>query len=212
MSDHAKDSGDNGKGAKALECVYIIGAQCTGKTTLVNALENYFEDGSWSGRATKPYIVHEVARQVLSSCKLDGTYILNSADQTIHIQTKILEAQCLAESKLDGVWYIADRSALDAVVYAARYAGTAASRKLTDSDAWKTLYPRLETGLIILCPPVLKWLTEDGLRLIPHDVDDWMSIHSLFIRTLKDVNLKFETIPQDLEDIGGRVSFVLERL
>ena len=212
MSNFGKGIGDDGRAIKLSKRIYIIGAQCTGKTTLVNALENYFENDSGSRRASKPYIVHEVARQVLQSCELNGTYILNSAEQVLHVQTKILEAQCIAESGLDNMWYVADRSALDAMVYAERYAGVAASWKLRDSDAWKILYPRLESGLIILCPPVPKWLTDDGLRLVPSDVGDWMSIHALFVRILKDFNLSFETIPQDLEDIDGRVSFILQRL
>ncbi|RWA08167.1 hypothetical protein EKO27_g6938, partial [Xylaria grammica] len=102
----------------ALPSIYIIGSQCTGKTTLVTALSAYFEQHPPAPAAqaqAHPGVIKEVARSVLSQHGFTRADIRQSQDRALELQRLILEAQSAAEQS-QGAWFISDRSAMDPVI------------------------------------------------------------------------------------------------
>ena len=76
--------------------VYIIGAQFSDKTTLISALETYFNNKSdltWKAVIVqKPYILREVAWQVLQDHEFTGQDVSGSKSRALKLQTFILKA------------------------------------------------------------------------------------------------------------------------
>lgn len=80
--------------------VYIIGAQGTGKTTLVNALKKYFAqtlDPESEDELPKPRIIEEIARQILEEKIYKNTDLVTSPSLALQLQHAILERQFEAE-------------------------------------------------------------------------------------------------------------------
>lgn len=198
--------------------IYVVGAQCTGKTTLVEALQEYFTAKRSSISSEKvekamtppPLVFTEVARTVLRQHNFTADDIVSSPAKALRFQKLILEAQERTESAAGERWFISDRSGVDPVVYARRYVGEAAAQDLMKSDAWIGLKGRLKQSLIIVCEAGVDWLIDDGVRLMPQDQEDWMKFHDMFCTTLDTLGLKYITIPRGLSDLGKRVDFVLQ--
>lgn len=117
--------------------IYIIGAQSTGKTTLVSALDKYFEQHrTYSGEPVpRPCIIKEVARSVLREHQFTADDIANSKRRALQLQRLILNAQPKPERSFCPEWYITDRSGLDALAYAHRYVGNGEARQLRQEEA-----------------------------------------------------------------------------
>ncbi|KAL8992131.1 MAG: hypothetical protein Q9169_007345 [Polycauliona sp. 2 TL-2023] len=140
--------------------IYIIGAQSTGKTTLVSALGDHFaQDASLS----QPQLLKEVARGVLTRHNFTASDITNSKERALELQRLIIEAQAAAEGALGNLWYVADRSAIDAVAYARQYVGETEARNLRKGDTWQELEERMRAGVVVVCEPGGEWLRDDGL-------------------------------------------------
>ena len=76
--------------ADMLPNIYIIGASSTGKTTLVNALqEHYFRQSDLS----PPAVVAETARPILAKLSFQRKDYFDSPDKTSSLQRDILAAQ-----------------------------------------------------------------------------------------------------------------------
>ncbi|KAH8685276.1 AAA domain-containing protein [Ilyonectria robusta] len=187
--------------------VYIIGAQCTGKTTLVNALRSSFKTTS---DISPPTIVEEVARSVQRVHKFTAADITSSPDRCLALQTLILETQRDAERAAlrDQQWIISDRSGLDPIVYAQRYLGHETADAMLASTAWQELRWRMSTSLILVCEAGTNWLVDDGVRLMPQDRDDWIGVHREFCQVLEIVGLPYDVIPCTLARIDDRTAFV----
>ena len=65
--------------------------------------------------------------------------------------------------------------------------------------------------MVIVCEAGAEWLTDDGVRLMPENREDWIGFHQLFCNCLGDLGLKYEVLPCDVTSIHERVAFVLER-
>ncbi|KAK7426434.1 hypothetical protein QQZ08_007029 [Neonectria magnoliae] len=132
-----------------LSNIYIVGAQCTGKTTLVEALERSFKT---TADVSPPAIVREVARSVMKTHKSTAHDIISSPDRCLTLQTLILNGQLDAEREAlrESGWIISDRSGLDPIAYAYRYLGHEAVEAMMRSAAWKELRPRMSTLLVDL--------------------------------------------------------------
>lgn len=130
--------------------VYIIGAQSTGKTTLVNAVEVSFAD-----LASPPTVIREVARTVLKDKQYTRDDIRTSPARALELQHHILDAQFAAEevagATIGEKWYLSDRSGLDPIVYAHLYAGQKAAESMLESRAWEELEVKMKAGVVILC-------------------------------------------------------------
>lgn len=198
--------------------IYIIGPQSTGKTTLVNALEEAFASGNGlpsSSNRTRPAIIREVARTVLKTYNFTRDDITNSPTRALRLQELILKAQLKAEeTALNGspskAWFISDRSGLDPIVYAKLFVGEDAAQQMVSSDAWKALAERMKNGLVILCEAGCTWLVDDGTRLMPKDIEDWLRVNSAFHEVLETLAIDNLLMPKSVLDLQQRVQIVLD--
>ncbi|KAL8743404.1 MAG: hypothetical protein Q9190_004238 [Brigantiaea leucoxantha] len=165
--------------------IYIVGAQCTGKTTLVNALEQHFtaqqsfQDSSYG----RPLVVKEVARKVLQQ----------------HAQVD------------DSKWFISDRSGIDPIIYAKQYVGEDAANELMNTSTWKMLEKAMRGSLMVVCEAGADWLTDDGVRLMPKDNQSWIELHDLFCESLDLVGLEYVVLSRHVIHLNERVDFVVRK-
>jgi nicotinamide riboside kinase len=192
--------------------VYIIGAQCTGKTTLVNALDAAFAKDAQRHHPQHPAIIREVAREVLKEKDFSRDDITTSPERALQLQKHILDAQHDAEIAASagnlGPGYICDRSGLDPIVYADLLVGHESSTELLASKAWFELESRMKEAIVILCEAGCHWLTDDGMRLMPTDVEDWGRVDGAFRDLLKARGIGYSVISKDLVDLDKRVGYV----
>ncbi|KAL8820154.1 MAG: hypothetical protein Q9223_001571 [Gallowayella weberi] len=191
--------------------IYIIGAQSTGKTTLVTALGDYFAQNEDAHVASRPpQQLKEVARGVLKSHNFTASDIRNSKSRALELQRLIIEAQTQAEEALRNAWYIADRSALDAIAYARQYVGAAEARGLRQGVSWHVIQEKMRAGVVILCEPGGKWLIDDGVRLMPQHQAEWFELHSHFMDLLAECEIEYFVIPCSIVGLDERVQFVID--
>ncbi|KAI4256206.1 MAG: hypothetical protein L6R42_006348, partial [Xanthoria sp. 1 TBL-2021] len=153
----------------------------TGKTTLVTALGEYFAQNLELQRSTsQPHQLKEVARGVLIRHQFTANDITSSKTRALELQRLIIQAQATAEDALQDTWYIADRSALDAVAYARQYVGEAEARSLREGAVWQEIEDKMRAGVVVLCEPGGEWLIDDGVRLMPRDQAEWFALNSHF--------------------------------
>ncbi|KAL8988226.1 MAG: hypothetical protein Q9177_002665 [Variospora cf. flavescens] len=196
-----------------LRNIYVIGAQSTGKTTLVNALATHFEQHPDSMRNTEsqPKLIKEVARGVLQRHSYTADDIVSSKSRALELQRLILEAQCEAEKAASEQWYISDRSGLDPLVYARLFVGWNETSVLIQEQSWQYLQEMMRSGLVIVCESGGEWLINDGVRLMPQDRDAWLQMHTTFCETLDGFGIQYHVLPAALRDLNGRVEFALTR-
>ncbi|KAF8849896.1 hypothetical protein BDZ45DRAFT_680174 [Acephala macrosclerotiorum] len=192
--------------------IYIVGAQSTGKTTLVKALENHFK-GANGYRIDRPKIITEVARTVLQQHNFTANDIKSSPARALALQRLILQAQLSAERAVSGQgeWFVSDRSGVDPIVYARKYVSKDAESNLIKSTEWLELRERMRKSVVIVCEAGADWLADDGVRLMPESREDWIGFHQLFCSCLEDWGLNYEVLPRDVTNLHERVAFVLER-
>ena len=194
--------------------IYVIGAQSTGKTTLVAALATRFaqdsSDPDSTGASQAPFQLKEVARNVLRKHKFTAHDITSSKTRALELQRLIIDAQATAEAALDGIWYISDRSALDAVVYAQQYVGANEAKSLMDGATWQALEDRMRAGLVIVCEPGGQWLIDDGVRLMPKDREEWFQLHEHFLVLLDGMKIAYTVLSCDVARLDDRVDYVLD--
>ncbi|GAP83629.1 putative P-loop containing nucleoside triphosphate hydrolase [Rosellinia necatrix] len=197
--------------------IYVIGSQSTGKTTLVNALVAHFEKAAATEpEARPPGVVKEVAREVLARHSFTRGDIRDSRARALALQRLIVEAQAAAEATQlllqPDAWFISDRSGVDPVVYARRYAGRAAGDALAGTPAWAALRDRMARSLVVVCEAGgIDWLVDDGVRLMPLDAAEWAQLHAEFCRVLDDAGIAYHVVPAEMQDLGDRVRYVLAR-
>ncbi|MCJ1375271.1 hypothetical protein MMC20_006505 [Loxospora ochrophaea] len=196
--------------------IYIVGAQCTGKTTLVRALAEHFAKSqdtcNDSGSApSTPTILTEVARSVLKKHNYTADDIAFSPIRALELQRLILEAQAEAEDAIDSRWFICDRSGFDPIVYARRYVGDKAADELLESDAFIELKDRMQQALVVVCEAGADWLKDDGVRLMPESKKDWVGFHRLFCASLEDAAIRHVVLPCTTTDLTERLDFVLQK-
>jgi nicotinamide riboside kinase len=192
--------------------LYIIGPQSTGKTTLVNALEKTFEPDADKVTTQQPLVIHEVARTVLKEKGFHRDDITTSPKRAFQLQQHILEAQYNAEitacASNKSSWFICDRSGLDPIVYTKCFVGPEAVEKLFASDAWRELEVRMKESIVVLCEAGCRWLVDDGVRLMPVDMEEWTRIDAAFRDLLQKRGIGYSIISKDMADIGTRVGYV----
>jgi predicted ATPase len=179
--------------------IYIIGAQCTGKTSLVNALDNAFR-GSIS--TTPPAIVKEVARSVLKIHGFTAKDITSDPSRCMQLQTLILEAQFNTEREAlaKNEWIISDRSGMDPIIYASRHIGSEAVELMVSSDYWRELRDRMSQSLVFVCETVEDWLVRD--------LQDWSEYNEEFCRMLESAGIQYQMIPRSMQNLEDRVAYV----
>ncbi|KAL4947609.1 AAA domain-containing protein [Aspergillus filifer] len=190
--------------------LYIIGAQCTGKTTLVRALKQAI---STQHPSLQLRTISEVARTVLQEHNFTRDDIAYSPHRAFQLQQLILAAQYAEERKrpteLERYIVLSDRSGVDPIVYAINYGPPLSRELLEDSTHWQYLRGRMRTSLVILCPPRQQWLKDDGTRLMAGTLSEWEHTHLTFTQVLKENEISFQIIPRELLSVEDRVEFVL---
>jgi len=190
--------------------IYIIGPQSTGKTTLVNELRIESHQWSYNFPVKEPEIISEVARSVLSKHKFNANDITSSQERCLTLQRLILEAQAAAEKKVmeRSEWFISDRSGIDPLVYARRYASAKGAAELQQLDVWNQVRARLANSLIVVCESGTPWLADDGVRLMPQGEEDWLQLFQEFCALLDELGLRYTVVPRTMLPLSERAEFV----
>lgn len=193
-------------------CVYLIGPQSTGKTTLVNALSRAFND--------KVPIIQEIARNVMAEkgySKIDVDS--DDKERRFSMQRDIFAAQVEAEmsfvSSSEGTSFLSDRSAIDPLIYLLRYSGREELERLTTNEVWETVrdrYRDTSKSLVLLLSPVEQFLDDDDIRYVPKSLEDWYALAEDFRAYMTDEGIPFIEIGGECLEIEERVLFVLSKL
>jgi nicotinamide riboside kinase len=195
--------------------IYVVGAQCRGKTTLVNALEDHFKSNEVKRTLQQPTIIREVARTVLKEKGFTRDDLATSPIRALQLQQHILDAQLHAEGAKNKTassnWYICDRSGLDPNVYAQLFAGRSAAEDMLESEAWQALERRMKNGIVMLCEAGCTWLIDDGIRLMPDGLDDWMRVDS-FRELLDARGIAYTIIWKDVISLPERLKMVQDAI
>jgi nicotinamide riboside kinase len=142
--------------------INIIGAECTGKTTLANSLADYF----------KSPLVGEYAREYVRECTnpINSNDVLNIANQ------QISEFESIFNSKM----VIYDTSLITSVIWLYD------KFKIT-SIPLHTTFLNQHFDITILCYPDLPWVKDDQRS----DENRLMDIHRLYVNYLETNNKDF---------------------
>jgi nicotinamide riboside kinase len=195
--------------------IYIVGAQSTGKTTLVNRLK--LELSAFLSQAglaiDEPQIISEVARTVMRENRFMTEEIRDSPERSLALQKLILSAQLESEETAlsKGSWFISDRSGIDPVVYAWRYVGPEQATEMRQSVTFRELQKRMVPSLIVVCEAGTAWLQNDGFRLMPETHQDWLQLHQIFCTLLDELNLPYVVIPSRMSALSDRAELVLSQ-
>jgi nicotinamide riboside kinase len=202
-----------------MKSIYIIGAQSTGKTTLVNALAKAFQEQLQATGANKqtPTVIKEVARTIVQrETQFSREEVAATPERALKLQHRILAAQYDAEiaiyhantpvSTLE--WYISDLSGLDPIVYARCLVGKEAAADMLATAAWQELESRMKAGLVILCEAGGHWLEDDGLRLMPEDLYEWLRVDASFRDVLEARCIEYYVMSKEMLHIEERVGLV----
>jgi nicotinamide riboside kinase len=203
----------------SMKSIYIIGAQSTGKTTLINALAKAFQEQFRATGANKqtPTVIKEVARKIVQrEAQLSREEVAATPERALGLQHRILAAQYDAEVTIRHAntpvpgpeWYISDRSGLDPIVYARCLVGKEAAADMLATTAWQELESRMKNGLVILCEAGGHWLEDDGLRLMPEDLDEWLRVDASFRDLLEARGIEYSVMSKEIMDIQDRVGLV----
>jgi predicted ATPase len=113
-----------------------------------------------------------------------------------------------------GGWFISDRSGADAIAYAMQYVGADGARALVESEQWRWLKRGMREGVVVVCeagPAVAGWLSDDGVRLMPGDLEEWVGFHRVFCEFLEGEGVRYEVLGAEVSGVEERVEFVLGR-
>lgn len=198
--------------------IYVVGSQCTGKTTLVNKLREYFAANP-EAHAGKPppVVITEVARSVLKEHSFTAADVVQPA-RSLELQRLILNAQAAAEREVsdrENGWFISDRSGADPIAYALRYVGPGVQETLVRSAEWNELKERMKKSLVVVCKAdsqAERWLYDDGVRLMPKDVGDWVAFHDLFCAFLREQGIHYYELSAGTAGHQERVEWVLSKM
>lgn len=195
---------------RSISNVYIVGPQCTGKTTLVNALRDQY---SSRRDIQNPVIITEIARSVIRDNGFKTEEIRSSPTRSLQLQNLIMQRQHTVEdtASQDNGWFISDRSGLDPIVYAREHVSPEAALEMQQSHLWETLRSRMASSLVVLCQSGTPWLYDDGVRLMPESDEAWKRLHHLFCLTLEENGIPYVTLPNCLLELDERVAFVMSR-
>ncbi|PYI35250.1 hypothetical protein BP00DRAFT_334626 [Aspergillus indologenus CBS 114.80] len=196
--------------------IYLVGAHCTGKTTLVEGLRAHLSPNLvselYGENAECPAIVDELVRNIM---RTDGFTASDVRHPTkgLELQTRTMLAQHQAEVNLGNKWFISDRSGIDPIVYAEVFLGRPEAEKLAEMKEWHVLREKMKKAYVIVCEPEnASWLSTDRVRVACNDVEEWRSIARAFRTALQNHGIPYVTIPVGMEDLGKRVQFVEELL
>lgn len=190
-----------------MRSVYIVGAQCTGKTTLSRAVERQIKE---EHPQLKVELVNEIARPTLEKFNINRDDIRNDPERCYLLQKLILKGQHQRETEVStDTVMVSDRSGVDPLAYASLLLDDKSVKELCANDMWTKLRERMKEAAVILCEPVEDWLFDDGVRLMPIDIHEWRALHYTFCQLLDQYGVPYRVVPCTLRDLSARVSLVL---
>lgn len=192
--------------------IYLVGAHCTGKTTLVEGLRTHLTASLVAElcgeNAGNPAIIDELVRNIMRTDGFTASDVRNPT-AGLELQKRTIIAQHQVEEKLEGKWFISDRSGIDPIVYAEVFLGRPAAEELTKLKEWRVLREKTKKACVIICEPQnASWLSSDHVRVACNDVEEWRSIAGAFRTALQSHGIPYVTIPAGMKDLGQRVQFV----
>ncbi|PLB47670.1 hypothetical protein P170DRAFT_476353 [Aspergillus steynii IBT 23096] len=192
--------------------VYIVGAHCTGKTTLIDALKEHFTPALcteiFGTKTMHPYFLDEVVRLIMELEKRTADQVRDPIEG-FKLQAHTLGTQFQFETVFNELWLLSDRSGIDPIVYAHFFLGSEASDRLVAMEEWDILRTKMKDGLVILCEPTNAcWLSTDPVRVALHDLEEWRALGNAFKDWLDAQGIRYVPIPADLEKLEWRVQFV----
>jgi nicotinamide riboside kinase len=189
-------------------CIYVIGPQSTGKTTLVNALVLRFKE--------EVHVIKEIARSVMTTNGYSREDVdCEDRERRFSFQNDIFLAQVEEEGKLAHRFYVSDRSAIDPLVYLTHYSGESEAHRITAGDVWqdcRARYGNPEKSVIILLLPVENFLADDDIRYMATSVQEWRALGETFRRFLESAGIPFIPIGEELVELEARVNIVLDQM
>ncbi|KAF7920908.1 hypothetical protein EAE99_007760 [Botrytis elliptica] len=196
--------------------IYLIGPQCTGKTTLLETLRTHYAIDAnrefESQCAERPVIIEEVVRRVMR-CQGFNIQDLRNVERGFELQQCVLLEQYNSEKKVQCEWYISDRSGLDALVYAKAYIGVTAVKKLEDTEEWNRLKKRMQDALVVFCEAGnASWLSEDEVRMKYSNIAAWERLNNEFHAMLIEHHIEYITLPKHVTDLQDRVALIKNAL
>lgn len=70
----------------------------------------------------------------------------------------------------------------------------------------------MRRALVVMCEPgVEAWLVDDGGRLMPMDMDEWVGYHAAFVEVLQEEDVGFVVVGKEIISIYERLQFVLKK-
>lgn len=108
--------------------------------------------------------------------------------------------------------FIADRCAIDPIVYAKFYIKNE-NIDLLDTEEWnemKLRYQNDQSSLIVVIEPNEIFLKDDGIRKMPTDLEDWKLFYQTYLTFMIDNHIPFKIIPRNVTDIFDRMNQVVE--
>ncbi|KAE8353774.1 AAA domain-containing protein [Aspergillus coremiiformis] len=193
--------------------IYIVGAHCTGKTTLLQALKDHFSTDLvceiYGQNVGRPVFIDEVAREVMGRDLFTADDV-ESDEKGLELQKRILLAQYRHEKRLAGKWFISDRSGIDPIIYAQFFLGKHVAEHLAARKAWRVLREQMQKAVVIVCEPRNEaWLSsDDGVRVKTKDATTWKMFGQRFLSGLREYGIEYTPIPEGVEDLTERVHFV----
>lgn len=194
-----------------METIYIVGAQCTGKTTLSKALAECI---AHRFPQIKCKLLCETARTTLQLHNFSREDVRGGGERCLLLQKLIMDSQLERETAAQqDSWdvVISDRSGFDPLVYAHMYCESDLVERLTTGKSWKVLRSMMKGSVVVVCEPVQDWLVDDGTRLVPESGDEWTRTHELFCELLNKHGVPYEVLPSSLRSLEDRVEFVLRQ-
>jgi predicted ATPase len=189
--------------------LYLIGPQCSGKTTLLSALRAFYSDHDPASHGiNQPFIIEEVARFIIQEKGFQATDLYDSV-RGLQLQMHILLRQDQTEEQMKDRWFFADRSALDTLVYAKEYTGLDALKALARTEEWAKSRLRMQHATVIVCEAGnTEWLSADRVRLSYQDTSEWKALNEAFFIMLREYEIPYSVLPNAIKDLGERVALV----
>ena len=135
--------------------------------------------------------------------------ITDSKTRSLSLQRLILKAQLRAEQTIGSEWFISDRSGLDPLVYAKQYVGESEARELIEAAEWVELRQHMRQSAVVVCEAGTSWLSDDGVRLMPTNKEEWMTFHQTFCTFLEESAIKYTVLSNSVLSLDDRVGFVV---
>lgn len=191
-----------------MKSIYIVGAQCTGKTTLTEAVSTTIKKRYLE---LEVEVINEMARSVLERHNFTREDVREGSERCMSLQKLILDAQYNREMELDArAVLVSDRSGIDPLAYASVFAKDQSTQGLSDCTSWQELKVRMRSATVVVCEPVEDWLIDDGVRLMPVHLQEWREMHQVFCQLLESHGIPYSVLPSSLLSLPARVDLVLE--